>query len=262
MLFKLSETEVSRQYHEEVRKLGVTEAFAQPEIEVFAFQEMNKSSGACQNDKSIFAAITSLMKAQAYELGVLPLRKKTPSIYQFNLISVVDAELARLLFSGKEIQCTEIDTEHYLARYIVKKKETFSRIRFIRANAFANSLKDYGRLHKANSKVFSQYCDSFYDSILKDDRRNSVLVDEFKATVKWTLQWRIAAELKINVKIDECWFSWCEEANHVKVEFNLDDSIVRFLNQDSKSKKCVKKALNSTFRYDGEFVFEVNDVPF
>lgn len=190
LLFKLSETEVSRQYHEEVRKLGVAEALAQPEIEVFAFQEMSKGSGACQNDKSIFAAITSLMKAQAYELGVLPLRKKTPSIYQFNLISVIDAELSRLMFSGKEIKCTKIDTEHYLARYIVKKKETFSRIRFIRANAFANSLNDYGRLHQANSKVFSRYCDSFYDGILKDYRRNSVLMDEFKTTIRWTLSWR------------------------------------------------------------------------
>lgn len=262
LLFKLSETEVSKQYHTEVRKLGVTEAFAQPEIEVFAFQEMSKSSGTCQNDKSIFAAVTSLMKAQAYELGVLPLRKKAPSIYQFNLLSVVDAELVRLMFSKKEIQCTKIDTEHYLARYIVKKKEIFSRIRFIRANAFENSLKDYGRLHKANLEVFSKYSDSFYDGILKDYRRYSILVDEFKSTVTWAISWRIEEGLKRNVKIDRYWFCWSEEEHRVKVEIDLDDLVVIFLNQDSKSISCVRKALKSIFRYEGEFIFDICDIPF
>ncbi len=38
---------------------------------------MNRVSGAPHNDKNIFSAVTSLMKAQAYELGALSHRKKS-----------------------------------------------------------------------------------------------------------------------------------------------------------------------------------------
>jgi hypothetical protein len=265
LLFKLSENGVSKQYYKKVRKLGVTKVLAQPEVEVFAFQEMDKNNGKPQNDKPIFSAVTSLIKAQAYELGILPLRKKDTSIYQFNLISVVDAELARLMFNGKKIECTEIDTEHYLANYIVKKKESFSRIHFIRSNAFEHTLKDYDRLHQANKEVFSQYCDNFYDGILKDYLRYSVLLDEFKKKVGWQPSSRIRNELKINAEIGSYCFSWNDKESHVKVEVTLkdsviDDSVVDFLNQDLESKKCVKQALKSIFRYEGEFIFE--GIPF
>jgi len=51
--------------------------------------------GSPQNDKAIFGAMTSLMKAQAYELQALPQRKKASCVYQFNLISSLDGQLVR-----------------------------------------------------------------------------------------------------------------------------------------------------------------------
>lgn len=41
-------------------------------------------------------------------------------------------------------------------------KETFSRIRFIKADHFSQYLADYGRLHTANCKWFSDRCNDFY----------------------------------------------------------------------------------------------------
>lgn len=262
LLYKLAEGDAARRFHADVTALGVSEALALPSVEVFAFQEMNAKSGAPQNDKPIFSAVTSLMKAQAYELGALPLRKKAPSIYQFNLISVVDAELARLMFTGKDILCTEVDTEHYLARYIVKKKETFSRIRFIRAQAFVDALQDYGRLHSANTRVFGQYCDSFYEGVLTDFKRNRVFHDEFIKTVAWPLYWRIEKQLEYKAKIDDVWFNWDSEQRKVRVQFNLDDFVIAFLNGDSESRNIGSKALESIFRYSGAFEYETNDIPF
>jgi hypothetical protein len=64
-----------------------------PNRHIFAFQEMNKSSGAPQNDKKIFESVTSLMKAQAYELSALPQRNRPRSVYQFNLLSGIDTDL-------------------------------------------------------------------------------------------------------------------------------------------------------------------------
>lgn len=69
--FHLERPKIARTYHEEVHALGVKEALQVPEYEVFAFQEMNRVSGAPHNDSNIFKAVTSLMKAQAYELGAL-----------------------------------------------------------------------------------------------------------------------------------------------------------------------------------------------
>ncbi len=144
----------AKAYHEGVRALGVVDAVADPKIDVFAFQEMNKCSGAPKNDKAIFAAMTSLVKAQAYELSSLPGRKKTKAVYQFNLISVIGSDMYRLMFAekGPGITSFKVDSEQYIARYIVSKRESFSRIRFITSKAFPLVLDDYARLHAANVK--------------------------------------------------------------------------------------------------------------
>ncbi|MEN6587727.1 MAG: hypothetical protein ABFE02_16935 [Sulfuricella sp.] len=262
LLYQLDEPGAAKRYHEGGASLGVQEALNLPSVEVFAFQEMDRSSGSPQNDKPIFSAVTSLMKAQAYELGALPLRKKAPSIYQFNLLSVVDAELARLMFRGDDITATEVESEHYLARYIVKKKETFSRIRFIRSNVFADVLKDYGRLHQANAKWFGSLCDSFYNGIMKDYRRNNVLLDDFKKLVSWELVWRIRQTFNITVEIDSYWFHWDKEASHVSIGLKLEGKMVDFLNGDPQFNALTKSALEKIYRYAGSFVFEVDDIPF
>ena len=54
-----------------------------PKHHIFAFQEMNRESGKPNNDKNIFAAVTSLMKAQAYELG----SRRGPKAARYQLIS-------------------------------------------------------------------------------------------------------------------------------------------------------------------------------
>ncbi|MFZ2540700.1 MAG: hypothetical protein WAW75_02880, partial [Gallionella sp.] len=133
--YQLSQPGCAKIYHTEVAALGVTEALSIPKVEVFAFQEMDSKNGSPKNDSSIFSAVTSLMKAQAYELSALPHRKKDPSIYQFNLISINDSELVRLKFSDESINPELINSEHYIARYIIKKGESFSRIRFIKASS-------------------------------------------------------------------------------------------------------------------------------
>lgn len=116
---------------------------------------MDKQTGAPRNQANIFNSLTSLMKAQSYELTSLPQRRKEPAIYQFNLLSVVDSDLVRLHFKGTAVTATEVDSEHYIARYIIRRTPTVSRIRFLRAQAFEKTLPDYDRLHSANCKWFS-----------------------------------------------------------------------------------------------------------
>src|ERR1051325_147062 len=178
--FQFRQKNANKKYHEDVQHAGVVEAMRSPAADIFAFQEMNRETGSPQNDKSIFAAITSLMKAQAYELTALPTRKKDPAIYQFNLMSVVDTDLVRLHFSDTGVNATSVDTDHYIARYIIQKKETFARIHFVKAEKFGHVLSDYGRLHEANCQLASSMCDAFYLDVFADWRRTQVFLEDFR----------------------------------------------------------------------------------
>lgn len=260
--FQLREPGIAKNFHECAAVAGVNDVVAQPKVEVFAFQEMNKKSGAPQNDKPIFSAITSLMKAQAYELGALPLRKKAPSVYQFNLISVVDTELVRLMFKGGEISGSVVPSEHYLARYIVKKKETFSRIRFIQAKEFGGALADYDRLHKASAVWFSSLHSAFYKDIVKDYRRLKVFAEEFKDEVAWYVNSYTKHRLKIDPGVESFWFSWDEKEAQLKLEINASEEVVEFVNNDASIRHRTKVALESIYKYHGSFLFAVDEIPF
>ncbi|MDD5304083.1 MAG: hypothetical protein PHS14_13360 [Elusimicrobia bacterium] len=259
--YKLAETGKPRLYHEQLKVLGVTEALSTPAVEVFAFQEMNKVSGKPQNDKPIFDAVTSLIKAQAYELSALPARKKAPTIYQFNLVSVVDAELIRLMFRKNEITCSPLDSEHYLARYIVHKRETFSRIRFVKAEAFSSTLQDYSRLHEANCQWFSSECDSFYSGIMRNWERADVLAEDFKKQIQWPTVWLLERKFGQEIDIGSPSFIWDESEDTVGIGISARADVISFMNEDAKIIERTTKALKTVFRYVGKFKF-TDEIPF
>jgi hypothetical protein len=262
LAFQLSVAGRAKAFHEAASHAGVRDALALPEVEVFAFQEMDKTNGRPQNDKPIFGAITSLMKAQAYELASLPRRKKAHSVYQFNLLSVVETELVRLMFVDGEIKQTEVTSEHYLARYIIQKRDVFARIRFIRADTFRAALEDYGRLHHANCKWFGAECDAFYSAILEDWTRSNVLRDDFirgfRLQVGWRLQEKFKREFDLNKIVD---VYWEKSTNTARVGFDLPEEVIEFMSQDADINKYIAEALKSTYRYDGSFSISY-DIPF
>jgi len=279
--YELSQPGRNKIYHQEIQTLGVTEALSIPAVEVFAFQEMSSNSGeaksdknsrsigAPKNSKSIFDAVTSLMKSQAYELSALPHRKKDPSVYQFNLISINDCDLIRLKFNDEEIQAEQIVSEHYIARYIIKKGETFSRIRFIKATYFSDALLDYNRLHLANCKWFGQTYNKFYDGIVEDSKRSNLFIDEFRNLIRRQLFLRIYQEFKTNLDLKEMSLVWHPQTRRIsnKPQYlaitvpYADVRIIEFLNQDVESKNHVADILKQIYRYSGDFKFD-EDIPF
>lgn len=260
LTYQLGISGKARNYHDALSILGVKDALSVPDVEVFAFQEMNKKSGKPQNDKPIHGAITSLIKAQAYELSALPRRKKAPSIYQFNLLSVVDTDMVRLMFDGTSIESSPIDTEHYLARYIVNKREIFSRIRFIKSDVFDRVIEDYGRLHEANCKWLASECDKFYLNIEADYSRMEVLSEEFVNTIKW-MTWRIQRRIANQIELRPPSFFYDKEKNQLNISFiDLPDEALDFMNSDEGIGKMTAETLRKIYRYSGDFVF--SDIPF
>lgn len=260
--YELSQAGKSRAYHEGVQELGVKEALLIPDMEVFAFQEMKRSGGAPQNDKNIFNAVTSLMKAQAYELSALPQRKKATAVYQFNLLSVIDSDLIRLKFTGDKISAEPIDSEHYIARYIIKKKESFSRVRFIKASSFKAALADYNRLHAANCHWFDRTNNHFFNEAVKDWKRTQVLIDEFRSKLKWSLLYRLGRRFNKSFETKSLSLDWRAKEGRLAVTLPADSDVFAFLNGDKESRTAVAKALKEIYRYSGEFVFAEDDIPF
>lgn len=260
--YELTKSGMAKTYHDDVIKFGVKEALSLPEYEVFAFQEMKRVDGAPHNDKNIFGAVTSLMKAQAYEIGALSHRKKKPSVYQFNLISIIASDLIRLNIDGNNISQEVIDSEHYISRYIIKKSESFSRIRFVAASRFKEKLNDYGRLHEANCKWFDNTLNAFYDEILKDYKRVNMLIDEFRSKVGWSIYWVVkqAFGTQINREAISLW--WNKEGQYAEVALMDDGAVVESLNRNSELKQKISAALKEVYRYSGEFKFAVDDIPF
>jgi hypothetical protein len=259
--FELAKPKMARTYHEDIIRYGVSEALSVPNYEVFAFQEMNRESGAVRNDSAIFSSITSLIKAQAYELGALSQRKKSPSVYQFNLLSVVDSDLVILKVNENKISPEIVDSEHYISRYIIKRNETFSRIRFIEASCFEQKLSDYTKLHDANCQWFNHACNAFYDDIVKDWKRANVLVDEFRAEVRWPIYWAVKEEFDIQIEHSHISIYWIDGSDILDVSVSESDNVLASLNRNTELKAKVSAALKEVYRYSGDFRFAY-DIPF
>lgn len=262
LTYQLQRPDAARRFHKNASAAGVGDALQTPEVEVFAFQEMNKTTGAPQNDKNIFAAITSLMKAQAYELGALPQRKKEPAVYQFNLLSIVDTDLIRLKFDTSKVTAHPVDSEHYIARYIIKKRESFSRIRFIRSDTFSKALADYTALHKANCQWFDNCCNEFYSDVLKEHKRICVLIGSFQAAAWMPIflacnRHEIKPPERKSISV-----SWDTARSLAQITGAFDAEGVNTLNNDTRLKAGVAKALKLVYRYEGKFEFYDEDIPF
>lgn len=259
---ELSKQTTPKAYHEDLITLGVTEVLTVPQYEVFAFQEMNRTSGSPQNDKSIFSSVTSLLKAQAYELGALSQRKKKPCVYQFNLISIIDSDLIRLVIQDENITQEAINSEHYISRYIIKRSETFSRIRFIAHSSFKEKLKQYDFLHESNCKWFDKKINEFYKDILKDYTRSNVLIEEFRNDVWWELYWILRDKCSAKIDKTDISIGWSKEDDSAKISIVTSDEAISFLNSNPEIRKTVEASLEKIYRYSGNFIFEVDDIPF
>jgi hypothetical protein len=250
-----------KRYHEAVNRAGVTNALQIPTVEVFAFQEMDKTTGKPKNDSNIYESVIQLMKAQAYELGALPQRKKTPSIYQFNLLTIVDSDLIRLMFSGQTIDASPVDDEHLIARYIINKREAVSRIRFIKADKFEGMLPEYDKLHSTNCQWFDTEYDDFYNDVIKNPKRVAVLIGEFRKKIRMDIRLLFMQKKLKPPEDDLIDVYWSKESASVRIGGFFGEDGEGILNADINTKKNIASALLKVFRYQGPFEF-IDDIPF
>lgn len=264
--FELSQENFSKSYFEGGRKAGLDGLFKKPDFDIFAFQEIDKARFTVRNDSAIFSSITSLMKAQAYELSVLPERikrkKRKPAIYQFNLISVADTELISIVSGGKygeEVTATEVKHADYITRYIINSEETFARIRFVKSESFEEQLESYNSLHHFNCDFFNKKYKEFFVDALKSKEKIAVYEPEFAKEVIVALNSIRYDDLKSSkYKIKYIELTWNRFDNHVWIDVDDGEDSVEASDYFQSNNDCIvaaKQLLMKYYKYDGEVKF-------
>lgn len=261
--YTLSNENFAKNYFKEGREAGLNDLFDKPDFEIFAFQEIDKTRATPKNDKPIFSSITSLMKAQAYELSVLPERiknkKRKPAIYQFNLISLADTTLIRFIAEGEngdEVTASEVDSADYITRYIINSEETFARIRFINSDSFENQLDLYNRLHNFNSRFFKKQHNDFFNDAIKIRNKRIVYENEFTAEAIKKLNSIRYDEIKSSkFHIRDMELIWNPRGNFLWID--IDDgedseSAAEYYAANDDCIKAVKELLLKYYKYEGE----------
>ena len=241
-------------YLEKLEEIGIYSELMNAEVNLFAFQEMNRSKGTPKNDKAIFSATTSLLKAQNYEIKALPERKQTPALYQFNLVSVFDGDLVRLHFSDGQVSASERDSDVYIGNYIVDQSDTCSRIHLVRANVFDTFLDSYDELYRFNCRYFPDLRNSFYDSAVSDFQRRNLLEEDFLSKIRW----RVAHALKKDVP-------YMSLTHHTKTDtlgvyIDVPSQERDMLNKEKDLLALLRKTAKSVYRFSGDVLFD--DLPF
>ena len=228
-----------------------------PKKHIFAFQELNNKSGKPKNDKAIFNSVVSSMKSQDYEISSLDKRKKEKSLYNFNLISVIDAPLMRINYGEDEPEIEHIDSDIYVGSYIINRKETVSRVHFVKSEIFSSCLSTYNMLHDHNINQAAVIYESYFIDSLKDQLKVDLFINDFSRKVRYDINEAIR-ELRTDKKIkDVSGITWNTEKNCVEIIVDdvWEDAEISALNANTKVKSKVKKYLKEIYRYEGDIYF-------
>lgn len=260
--FILNISSFQEKYFEFVRSRQLFAQIFAPTSHIYAFQEMNKISGAVKNDKNIFSSITSLMKAQGYEISSLIKRKRESCIYQFNLLSIVDTDLLEIYLNEIGPNAKKIDDAKYIGNYIINNQETCAKIHFISYPALKSFIDYYDNLNKCNLDFFETHYESFFENVMLDHKKIQVFIKEFTKDILWDIKYTLRRRNSYKENLKDLYLTWDQKKQIVLIELEINQDDIEFLNLDLKLKKEIGKSLKKFYSYTGEFAFAELDIPF
>lgn len=229
--------------------------------QIFAFQQLKINNGKPNNDKPIFEAIKSSIKALEYERQSLGTRKKSTVFYDFNLLSVFEGDMKEFYFSNGEenIAVSNIQSIKYLNRHIVNKIDRFYRVHFINASKFDEIIKNYDELHNWNSEFYAGLIEKYHDDVTEfgNDGFN-LLKEKFESKVIWKANKLVVEKFEPFCSIE---FEYKSSLKKLLVGFHSTDTrqevvAVEVLQASEDFKKYMKQQLFETYNYNGKFEIE------
>jgi len=226
---------------------------------IFAFQQVASLKVTAQNDKAIFNSIVTLMKALDHEVEAVPARAKgRRRLYTFWLLSVVDAPMVDVSYSGSEPEAVEVERMTHLARYMVRKRDLSALIHFVRSDKLPACVSAMTKLAAASAKHMGGLVETSFESIMW----NQKVRDFFAPKLKPLLAWRITRSFRKNGSDNKVEYLGLGFADSKLVIFidAYDDDDLEMLNADKELRQQTAKVLKDIARYEGAFVFD--GVPF
>lgn len=225
------------------------------ERDVFAFQQVSTQSVVPRNDKAIFDSIATLMKALDHEVQALPSRVKTRKrLYMFFLLSVVDAPLVDVRYTGLAAEAVEIERITYLCRYMVRKRELSALVHFVRSDRLGEYIKSLTRLAKANGKYMQSLVASAYGAIKSDESVQAYFSARLRSRIAWRLDRFLSDRMLKNFSVGEFGLRYVGEVLQIEIDVD-DDEVLADLNKDKFVLDATRVALRDIARYSGPFTF-------
>ena len=191
--------------------------------------------------------------------------EKYKRFYTFHLVSVFDGKMVKDYFNeeGKQ-HIEEIHEIKYLNRHIVNKEEDFYIVNFVTKDKFEYRLNLWDYFHSYNSKYLLGYVISeYYKDVFKDEEKANVLWDTFKSQVLWILEHclRYKCNIEKDYKID-LYYRYKNKKLELYTNYYLEESDIDTLNNDQDLLNYFKRELLEIYRYEGEFSFSNDELPF
>lgn len=231
------------------------------ERDVFAFQQISSQSVVPKNDKAIFDSIATLMKALDHEVQVLPNRVKTRKrLYMFFLLSVVDAPLVDVRYSGLEAKAVEIEKITYLCRYMVRKRELSALVHFVRSDRLGEYISSLTKLAEANGKHMKSIVSSAYEAIKSDESIQAYFGARLRSRLAWRLEQFLTGRTQKKTNVEDFDLTFVEGVLQIGINV-FDAEVLAELNKHQSVKDATRMALRDIARYSGPFTFAC-EIPF
>lgn len=229
--------------------------------EIFAFQQVASLKVTPKNDKSIFDSISSLMKALDHEVQAAQVRAKGKKrIYIFSLLSVVDAPMVDVSYSGGTPIAIEVEKITHLARYMVRKRYLSALIHFVRNDKLPEFVGALSGFAEANGKHMISLVEKAYESIRSNKRVREYFSERLKPRLIWEINSFFRRVGRSSTKAEEAQLGY--EDGKLLIEVDIyDNNDLEELNADGFLGSRTVSLLREVARYEGDFVF-VCDIPF
>lgn len=234
----------------------------EPDAHVFAYQQLNKTSGKPQNDKQIYESISTLIKALAYEKDKR-VDKRTfqkDTFYNFNLITIADTEMFKIDFTESPKSVSKINQQLYVNKFIVNGLEENKKVHLFTKEILSEMIDVYNKLHSSNCEYVKETIKLFYDKVFEQRFYYSVFLDEFADRLTSFMSF-----ISINpVNLDAKGISFELKENKLKILFDIASGITLSEVKGSDDLKAhTRNLLFDYYEYTGEFDFDYEDeLPF
>lgn len=229
--------------------------------DIFAFQQVSSLKVSSRNDKAIFDSIASLMKALDHEIAAVPARAKgRKRLYVFSLLTVVDASMVDVNYSGKQPVATEVEHITHLARYMVRKRDLSALVHFVRSDKLSQFVSAMSKFADLNAKHMASLTSTAYEAIQWNDKVRAYFAERLKSRLAWNIARTFRKHSRSSLSVTEVQLGFEDDRLNILVDI-LDDDDLAILNTDKSLKAETAELLKEVARYEGDFVF-VGDLPF